>query len=222
VTYSVSFTETMHGWFGFGATDYQAGFEAGRRDRSTLRFRLTIGTDDIDRFVEDPTHAALAEGYVEADVLGGRHPVATGAFNLFVDDTGTRKRMLYRLGFVDGAGRPLTLAGFKDIRRGSLRRVWPDTSTLYTVVARGELAAGDLPAADLPGPLADDPFAELLGDVPDLVGAGVLHLTPLDFARQLTTFRAGGPSVGGRVQALDRFGRLFVGELAQTFWPPRW
>lgn len=46
------------------------------------------------------------------------------------------------------------------------------------------------------------------------MGAGILYIRPLDFARQLTTFRAEGaePAAG-----LLTFGKLFGGELWQVY-----
>jgi hypothetical protein len=37
------------------------------------------------------------------------------------------------------------------------------------------------------------------------------------FARQLTTFRASGPSLRARAKALVRFGRLFTGALWDVY-----
>ena len=43
-----------------------------------------------------------------------------GAFNLFVDEGAGTRHMLYRLYFSDATGRPLTLAGYKDVRPGPI------------------------------------------------------------------------------------------------------
>ena len=147
MTYSVQFTEKMIGAFTFGSEDYQAGSPSGLGRGSlaggALMFRLTIRTDDIDSFVADRVHAAVAQGYVQADVLGGRLPVQQGLFNLFVDEGSAVRHMLYRLYFSDRTGRPLTLAGFKDVRPGPLTKVWPETSTLYVRVLDGHVPVTD-------------------------------------------------------------------------------
>jgi cholesterol oxidase len=106
--------------------------------------------------------------------------------------------MLYRLWFRDGVGHPVTLTGFKLVRDDAGFDVWKDTTTLFTQVLRGHVAAGD------------DAQAEL-------VASGVLRIRIRDFARQLTTFRAGGPSVGAQLGALVKFGWIFVGQLAQAY-----
>ena len=208
MTYSLRFTEKMIGAFAFGEHDYQKGFEAGLErgnQGGPIMFRLTIGTDDIDAFDADPRHPAVPSGYVRSDPLGGELPVEDGLFNLFVDEGADVRHMLYRLYFSDSTGRPLTLAGYKNVRPGPITRVWPETSTLYI-----HLLAGHVPVDD-GGESASD----------GVVGSGILHIRPLDFAWQLTTFRSSGPSLGGELRAVDSFGRLFLSELWQVFDPLR-
>lgn len=76
----VEWTEKMRGWFAFGERDYQAGFERGQEEsrRSRLMFRLTIGTDDVYEFLDNPAHEAEARGWITSDVLGGRLCVRQG------------------------------------------------------------------------------------------------------------------------------------------------
>lgn len=201
MTYSLQFTERMTGAFAFAEAGYRAGYESGQKAGNRLRFRLTIATDDVDRFVADKEHPASATGYVECDALGGRLPVEQGAFNLFVDEGPATRHMLYRLYSADATGRPLTLAGFKDVRPGPLTAVWPETSTLYFRILDGHI------------PVADGGSATTEG----LVGSGILRILVPDFAWQLTTFRVRGPALSGRIRAIDAFGRLFLKELWQVF-----
>ena len=203
--YSLQFTEEMKGFFALNEADFQPGFDEGKRAKSSLMFHLTIETEDVRRFIDDRDHVATARGWVGCDVLGGQRPVERGVFNLFVDDSpdGNRKRMLYRLWFSDGVGHPLTMSGFKDIHPAGLTRVWPETSTLYTRIESGHVEEG----GDAGAPL---------------IGAGILHILPADFAKQLTTFRVGGPDVGGRLSAFAAFGELFMGQLWQVFKPSLW
>lgn len=205
MTYSIQFTERMTGAFGFGETDYLAGYRAGQKAGNHMFFRLTIATDDVDAFVANPEHRAVARGYVGCEPLGGRLAVQQGLFDLFVDEGPAVRHMLYRLYFADGTGRPLTLAGFKDVRPGPLTAVWPETSTLYTRILNGHV------------PVADGGS----GTTDGIVGSGILHIRPSDFAWQLTTFRVHGPTWSGRFRALDAFGQLFMTELWQIFNPIR-
>ena len=205
MTYSLQFTERMTGAFSFGEADYQAGYQAGLRSGNRLLFRLTIAADDVDAFIADPRHPATANGYVDCDPLGGRFPVALGAFNLFTDAGPATRHMLYRLYFADATGRPLTLAGYKNVKPGPLTAVWPETSTLYV-----RILSGHVPVED-----GGENATEAL------VGSGILRIPPPDFARQLTTFRVHGPTLAGRIEALDSFGQLFLSELWQVFGPVR-
>ncbi|MEA2312647.1 MAG: cholesterol oxidase [Solirubrobacteraceae bacterium] len=194
---SLAFTEDMKGYCDFGETDYDRAYRAGRHSGTGLMFHLTITADDIDRFISDDKHEALAEGYVECAALGGRRPVEHGQFNLFVDQDGDapRKRMFYRLFFHDAAGHPLTLTGFKEVRDDRGFDVWSDTSTLYTRIRQGHVTADTEQDAVV-------------------LATGILRIHPLDFARQLTTFRTHPVT---RVDALARFGGLFAGELWEAY-----
>jgi hypothetical protein len=198
MTATVRFTEEMLGHVTFGEGDYARGAEPDRDGAGALMFHLTIEVDDIERFGSDPLRRAGAVGYLHCDALGGRLPVERGIFNLFVETEPGVKRMLYRLWFRDGVGHPLTLSGFKLVRDDAGFDVWKDTTTLFTQVLRGHVEEGG------------DADAEL-------VASGVLRIRIRDFARQLTTFRAGGPSLGAQLGALVKFGLIFVGQLAQAY-----
>jgi cholesterol oxidase len=196
---AVSFTEEMKGFVAFGESDYERGFRAGRDSRTALMFHLTITAEDLDRFIADRDHAAVAEGWVECEAAGGRLPVQRGDFNLFVDHEGDRrrKRMLYRLHFADGSGQPLTLTGFKVVEDDPGFDLWADTTTLYTQLLRGHVEPGG------------DERAEV-------AAAGIIHIHGVDFAKQLTTFRA---DPAHRLDAVGRFGALFAGDLWQVYGP---
>jgi hypothetical protein len=190
---SVRFTEEMLGHVTFGEEDFARGAAP---DQSALKFHLTIEVEDIDAFGSDDTRQAGARGWIQCDALGGRLPVERGVFNLFVDTEPGVKRMLYRLWFRDSVGHPLTLSGHKLVRNNVGFDVWPATTTLYTRVLQGHVEEDD--------------------GAP-VVASGVLRIRVRDFARQLTTFRAGGPSLGRQLRALVQFGVIFVQQLAQTY-----
>ena len=196
---SVRFTEEMKGYVTFREGDYERGAREGRKSGTRLIFHLTIDVDDLDRFAADPRCEAIAEGWVGCDALGGRLPVEKGVFNLFVDDEDpATKRMLYRLFFRDGAGHPVTLTGYKVIRNDPSADAWSDTTTLYTRVLQGHVSE------------ADERDARV-------VASGIIWISPLDFLKQLTTFRAGGPSPISSIAALAQFGALFLGQLWQVY-----
>jgi cholesterol oxidase len=197
---AVRFTEEMKGYLALGETDYEAGSKRGEADGTFVMFHLTIEIPDMDRFMDDPMRAGVCTGWVGADVLGGRLPVVRGDFNLFVDlDGGTsRKEMRYRLWFHDGVGHPLTLVGFKDVDDDRGFDVWSDTSTLYTRILHGHVEPGD------------DDSAEILG-------SGIITIWIRDFAKQLTTFRASGPTWRARFRGIGMFGGVFLTQLKQVY-----
>ncbi len=198
MTASVQFTEEMLGHVTFGESDFARGAAPERDGAGALKFHLTIVVDDIERFGTDPTRRAGAHGYLDCDALGGRLPVEHGVFNLFVDTEPGVKRMLYRLHFRDGAGHPLTLSGFKLVKDDAGFDVWKDTTTLFTRVLRGHVDEQQEASAEI-------------------VASGVLRSRIRDFARQLTTFRAGGPDAGAKLGALAKFGTIFLGQLAEAY-----
>ena len=143
------FTEDMRGFASAGQTSFDDGYAAGRDSNSPLMFHLTLKTDDLERFLTDKAHEAVAIGYVEGPIVGGRCQVETGSFNLFIegDDVG-HKRMAYRLFFHAGDGRKMTLSGTKEVQDKPGFDVWHDTTTLYTaadVTPRREVALISLP-----------------------------------------------------------------------------
>jgi cholesterol oxidase len=198
MTSTVRFTEEMLGHVTFGEEDFARGAEPARDGAGALKFHLTIEVQDIERFGSDPMRPATAVGFLHCDALGGQLPVERGWFNLFVDVEPGVKHMLYRLWFRDGVGHPLTLTGFKLVRDDAGFDVWKDTTTLFTQVLRGHVEVGG------------DADAEL-------VASGVLRIRVRDFAKQLTTFRAGGPSLGAQLGALVKFGWIFMAQLAQAY-----
>jgi cholesterol oxidase len=214
----IKFTETMKGFVTpttvepASTAEYEAlaskargkarGKDRGKKtERAAAQFVLTITIADMDSFVVDKHQAAIAVGEVRA---AGFTPsdgakVTAGVFNLF-DPTEEiyARRMLYTLPFYGAGGQPYILTGFKDVRDHGWFDVWGSTSTLFTTIRRGH---------DPKGPVA---------------AAGVLHILKRDFARQLTTFRpVGGGSALDKVDAMGRFGRLFVGTLFDVFVRPR-
>lgn len=194
---TVSFTEEMAGAVALGEQDPEAGYRRAQQDAEPAMFHLTIESEDVERMLADPEHEAPARGWLEAPALGGRLPVEQGRFNLFVDVGGRRrKEMRYRLFFRDSAGHELTLAGVKHVRDDPGADAWADTTTLYVQLLAGHVAEGE--------------------DAP-VVGAGILRISPAAFARQLTTFRGGGPGLLGGPRAVLRFGWAFAGDLVTVY-----
>lgn len=196
---AVAFTEEMKGFVYFGAADHRQGFERGRAGHTTFMFHLTIAVENFDAFVADSLMEAPAVGWVKVAGLGGRLAVKHGWFNLFAPGSGPgRTTMRYRLHFCDVAGNPYTMVGFKDIGDDPGLDLWSDTTSLYVA-----LLAGHVP----PDPAAIGSAAEVGHDVR---ARGVIVIRPVDFARQLTTFR-------GRPLDVVRFAALFGQALWRTY-----
>jgi cholesterol oxidase len=185
---ALAFTEEMKGFLDFEESDHRRAFRAGEAAGRRLMFRVTISTDDIERFLEDEHYPARVAGWVRCDALGGLLDVEHGEFNLVVD--GDQRRMDYRLEFRDLADAPLTLTGFKEIRHAPGCDLWSDMSTLFARIHAGH-------AADAP-----------------IVATAILQIHPNDFAKQLTSFRVSPPL---RLDALARFGTLFAGDLWDAY-----
>jgi predicted acylesterase/phospholipase RssA len=199
----LAFIETMQGTVAFGVDDPTRAAHAPAGRKADLAVDLTVGIGDVNRFLTEPDHVASLTGWVESDALGGKLPIEDGSFNLFVEgpSTGLRK-MLYRAFFRDGSGHTLTLTGEKLVPPELPgRHPWRDTTTLFTRVLRGRVEAdGEADA--------------------EVVAAGVIRLTLLDFARQLLTFRAARSGPGGAkagVGLVTRFFAFFVGSLARVY-----
>lgn len=205
----VSFTEEMKGHFTFGELDYDRGARQGKKDDNAIMFRLTITVDGVNRFVTDPEHDTEdVQGYIRCDALGGERPVESAKFNLFIDDQDPSiKRMFYRLFFSDDKGNPLTLSGFKYIKDDPGFDLWHDTTTLFTRVWNGHVSEAAEAA------VANDPVK--LSEM--VKGSGIIIIHFFDFMKQLTTFRAEGPTLSDRASAMARFGRLFMGKLWDVY-----
>ena len=200
---SVAFTEDMKGFFSPGLTDSKIGFEKGEEVGRAIMFHLTITIPDIDFFCIDPNEQGTADGYIESEALGGRCKVEGGVFRLFVDASDEPahadvKNMRYQLGFVDGNGNPKTLSGHKTVRDDGLKNAWRDTSTLYFTILDGHVDMDSDGEVD---------------------GAGILHILPVDFAHQMTTFKTTGPSFLARAVGMEKFFKLFAGTLWAVYGP---
>jgi cholesterol oxidase len=54
-------------------------------------------------------------------------------------------------------------------------------------------------------------------DTATILASGTIIIRARDFAKQLTTFRAGGPSIGAKVGAIAKFGLIFGQQLADAY-----
>jgi hypothetical protein len=189
---TLQWSETMRGRVSFDAVDYNEGWWQG----TPCSFAIDVRVDDVERFFADDAHEATCTGFVDCDGLGERMPIERGTFNLLVAGGGPRRReMRYRLFARDRAGRPVTLAGFKNVDDSWFRDTWVDTTTLFTRLYSGWVERDDEDSAT---PLA----------------TGVLHVSLGGFLRLLLGMR-------GRLRDRLRYGAFFTRGLLQVYVGPR-
>jgi len=195
---TVEFTEEMKGFVQFGELDCERGEKGGQ----PLMVRLKIHTEDIDFFLTDPDHRGAVGGYVRIDALGGELQIEKGEFDCLVDAAGESREIRYRLFFCDGHGAPYTLSGVKKISHDGVQNVWRDCSTLFTRIFESHI--------DAVQEKTQTPKA-----------AGIIHIHPLDFMAELTTFRGDSGSFAEDVGAVAKFGRFFLCTLWDVYKPKR-
>jgi hypothetical protein len=194
----VSFRETMSGGFALGETDPSAGARRGAEEATPLVLRASLSIADVRVFVGDASHEGALDGTISFRPIAMAMPADSGRFRLFTKAADpTLKLMEYVVTFRHGND-AYCLSGAKEVRYGSPLRGWHDTTTLPC-----RLYAGT------------DPEGRVLG-------AGVLRISLLGFARQLLSFRAvNGDARGAKVRALAGFCRFFAGELLDSYLYPR-
>src|SRR5712692_3914173 len=190
------FTETMRGFCSTTLTDDYAAAEArGQRDGVPLEFTLTIATDDLDTFLNSPTHQGSITGQVVVPVLSPTPlTVTSGTFQLMVDDTTHvhAKHMNYEMTLDGGAAGTLFFLGFKQIHDDPGADIWADTTTLFVTI--------------------------YAADKTTVRGRGIQHILPADFMKQMTTLQVSGAA--NPLDALDgvaRFGMFFAGALFDIY-----
>lgn len=190
----IGFREVMSGGFAFGASEPQAGHDAGARAGHALTMHAAVDIDDLDRFVADPQHGGRLSGTLDIPGWGDGIAAPGGVFRLFSPaGEPDLKLMVYELAFTHD-GRPHYLAGRKEVRDERGLDLWRDTTTLFTRLHGG------------------------MDKTAPVIGAGVLSLGIADLVRLLGTMRAtGAEGAGEKAAAFARFGRMFLGELWDSY-----
>jgi hypothetical protein len=188
----ITFHETMKGGFALGETDPKQGAKAGAKTK--LAIHVTITVRDLDRFLSDPGRAGTLVGHVDFAPLGMGMPTGEGVFRLFSPGGDPRtKLMVYELPF-EHAGQRYYLAGRKEVRDDPGFDLWSDTTTLFTRLHQGDDASGPV------------------------VGAGILSIGAVDFAKVLRSIRAiDTGSAAESARLIARFGQYFAGELWKSY-----
>ncbi len=205
-TLGVQFTETMKGYFSRDFTEpqgtdlalYEAAAKSGEGQNSPIEFTLTITANDLNRLIKEPAHAATLVGTLNAPALSPYPLTASnGVFNLFEQyeqQVGVR-HMNYDMKLTAEDGRDYYFSAFKTVPEDNgVLNIWSDTSTLYVTLYQGPDKSGAV------------------------IGSGVMHIKPTDFAKQMTTMKVlNARSERERIEALARFGKFFAGILWESY-----
>ncbi len=130
------FSEELSGHITEGIFDFKRGEEIGK---NKISFKGAIVIDDLDRFEEDPGHAARFEGNLAYN--GHNYPIDRGKVKLFTSGYYRRTRDLVYLLPFSIANRQYVLCGYKQVRLLSLSEAGfvADMTTLYTHLHKGAL-----------------------------------------------------------------------------------
>ncbi|HZY43240.1 MAG TPA: GMC family oxidoreductase N-terminal domain-containing protein, partial [Anaerolineae bacterium] len=194
----IQFTEAMEGWFSTKIKDdFEAGLRQGQADGSSFRIIVTIRSDDVERMMSDPDHAAQLVGTATAPTLSPQPLTLTdGKFYLFIQDPNqfNVRFMRYRMKMTAQDGQVYTFDGNKVIHNEPGFDMWADTTTLFITVYSGP---------DMNGPV---------------IGKGVLKILLKDLRHQLTTMQVpNAKDLGQRISILARFGRFFCDQLFDLY-----
>jgi cholesterol oxidase len=205
-TLGVQFTETMKGYFSRAftaaqSTDlkvYEAAAKRGEADNSPIDFTLTITANDLNRMIKEPEHAATIVGTVIAPALSPQPLTASnGVFNLFeqFEQQVDTRHMKYDMKLTAEDGNDYFFSAFKTVPEDNgVLNIWHDTSTLYVTLYRGPDKTGEV------------------------IGSGVMHIHPTDFAKQMTTLKVlNARNERERIEGLARFGKFFAGILWESY-----
>ncbi|BBA36949.1 choline dehydrogenase [Methylocaldum marinum] len=196
-TLSLTFKETMSGYFALGASDPAEGAQQGKREGTTLAMHAEVGIDDLDRFVADPAHPGSLKGTIDFPPLGIGIAASSGVFNLFKPTNAPDTTyMVYELA-IHHEGQDYYLAGHKQVRDDAGSDLWSDTTTLYTTLHEGK---------DKTGPV---------------MGAGILTLGIKQLADLLSSIDVPNAENPADKAAIEKFGRFFAGKLWDSYLIPK-
>ncbi|MEO5893711.1 MAG: GMC family oxidoreductase N-terminal domain-containing protein [Ferruginibacter sp.] len=195
---AVQFTETMKGFFSKDPeVDFEKGYQFGKESASTFMFTLTIQTENVNTFINDPERKGYMAGTVIAPALSSLPlTISDGIFNLFVKDADNpeHKRMNYNMKLNSADGKQYYFKGYKKVENDKGFDVWSDTSTLYITVYDGENTEAPV------------------------LGKGILKIDPADLVTQMTTMKAiNTTNLLDSLNALKLFSTIFSQNVIETY-----
>ncbi len=195
---AVSFRESLSGRLALGHHpdhDFAGGEAAG----GLARVALEITVPDLDAFVADPDHPAVASGTIAIEGLtaAGGATVRAGVLNVFSPGEAPDERHFrYALPFSGGDGDDYVLEGRKDITRARGWDPWRAMTTLYAVVRRGGGPDGAV------------------------VATGILRFHATGIPEMVRSLEATGVDGAlAKAAAAERLGRVLLGSLWDVYVP---
>jgi len=206
----LQFTERMSGYFSKQCPGFQDDLtnacqqaaERGRADGARIECTLTVMSDDLERMLMEPDHAAGLVGTVTINALGlpqRSMTIGDGRFCLFQVDTERveTRFMWYGMRFAEKAEAAYYLLGFKKVSNAPPWQAWSGLSTC---------------------------FFTLFDEKTDDFYHGVLTLQIGDFLRQLGTIRVRHAQrlverIDGTIGFLGFFARRIIASYGNVFAP---
>ncbi|CAB4385335.1 unnamed protein product [Rhizophagus irregularis] len=205
----ISFTEVMKGYFSTEilSTDYVTAELQAKSADSTMQFLLTVIAYNADTLVDMDDHSAIIIGTISCRALSPDPLLVTrGKFRLFIPETDKvdSNRMMYNLNLKATDGTKYRFKGYKLVKNGKMREAWKQTTNLYvTVYLRGDEEEEDLDEVNVTQEDEEE-------DLRKIVGRGILQMSPFEFMKQLTTFKATGSNDLSKIKAMITFDDFFV------------
>ena len=183
--------ETMNGFFAPGVLDPNRGFRKGRLQGIELVGHFEISIDDLDRFLNDPSHVVTLWGSLSVGTLGEDLMLQEGIFNLTVDSSAGR-HMTYE-GKFDALGRKYVFQGYKEIDDDDrIGDAVSDITRLSVTIREAEPSGG-------------------------IFGAGIMHFHLREMPGLFRSIQTPGASDDERVAMITKYFRFAYGSLADTF-----
>ncbi|EPG73584.1 GMC oxidoreductase [Leptospira fainei serovar Hurstbridge str. BUT 6] len=193
----IEFTESMKGFYSAQTDNQERGFEIGKNDGTAFEFELTIRSENVDEMIRNPSHKAGLIGTVKAPKLSVKAlTVTNGEFELFIErkDRIETRNMVYKMIMHSVEGKSYRFKGEKWIQNDGLINLWRDTTTLYITIYDGP------------------------SEMDSVLGVGILHILPEDFAKQMTTMNViNSKGFLQKTDALIKFGKFFAGALYDVY-----
>jgi len=190
----LEFKETMSGYFSLDETEYKNGEQEGKKKENTLAMHANVKISDMEKFINEPLHAAELSGTIDFPPLAMNIPATSGIFNLFKPaQTPDETHMVYELGF-EHENTSYYLAGQKIVKDNPGFDLWSGTTTLFTYLHKGTDSTGEI------------------------YGAGILKLGVKELIDLVQTITVPDASSNNeKFKTIQAFGSFFLGELWDSY-----